>query len=180
MYRLHHLSRWVLALAIALLASGMSLGYASAAPASGETPRPNAKLTQMYRLEQQRLRVQGMRLTKAAGFATKFDTLIAKFKAKGQDTSALEQAVAAYRAAIEQARGEWTAAQSALTTHAGFGNDIKVTDATQARATLQSARSHREQAHTIAKGALHDLRRAFVAFRKAHRNVPEVPAPIEP
>ena len=179
MYRLHCLSRWILALMIALLASGMSLGYAAAAPAGG-APRADKKLAQMYRLEQQRLRVQGQRLTKAAAFAAKFDQLIAKFKAKGQDTAALEQTVAAYRSAIERARGEWTAAQSALGTHAGFDSDGKVTNADQARATLQDAHSHMKQAHTIAKGALKDLRRAFAAFRKAHRGVPAIPAPEEP
>jgi hypothetical protein len=37
-----------------------------------------------------------------------------------------------------------------------------------------------DQVHAIAKAALRDLRTAFVAYRKAHRNVPEVPAPQQP
>jgi multidrug resistance efflux pump len=177
----HHFSRWVLALMIALVAVGMSFDRAAAAPAGGaHRPRVNARLAQMYRVEQLRLRVQGERLTRVDLFAGKLDTLIAKLKAKGQNTAALDQALAAFRAAIEQARTEWNAAKSTLGSHAGFGTDGKVTDADQARATLEDAHAHMQQAHALAKGAFRDLRAAFIAYRKAHRNVPEVPAPLEP
>jgi len=177
----HHFSRWILALMIVLVALGMNFDRAAAAPAGGaDKPRANVRLAQMYRVEQLRLRVQGERLTRADLFAAKFDVLIAKLKAKGQNTAELDQALAAFRATIEQARTEWNAAKSTLHSHAGFGTDGKVTDADQARATLQDAHNHMQQAHALAKGAFRDLRAAFVAYRKAHRNVPEVPAPMEP
>ena len=178
---LHHFSRWILALMIAMVAVGLSFGHAAAAPASGAgKPGANVKLTQKYRVAQLRLRVQGERLKRVELFAGKFETLIAKLEAKGQDTAALEQALTAFRAAIEQAYTEWSAAKSALDTHAGFGADGKVTNATQARATLQNAHDHMEQAHAIAKAAFRNLRTAFIAYRKTHRNVPQVPAPQEP
>jgi hypothetical protein len=124
--------------------------------------------------------VQSERLKRTDQFADKFETMIAKLQAKGQDTAALEQALTTFRAAIEQAYTEWSAAKSALDTHAGFGANRKVTDADQARATLQDAHDHMEQAHAIAKAAFRDLRTAFVAYRKTHRRVPEVPAPPQP
>jgi lysozyme family protein len=176
----HHFSRWILALVIAMVAAGLSFGHAAAAPAGGAKPGADVKLTRMYRLAQLRLHAQGERLQRVDLFAGKFDLLIAKLQARGQDTAALEQALAAFRAALEQARAEWNAARSTLDTHAGFGAGGKVTNAGQARATLQQAHGHMEQAHTIAKAALRDLRAVFVAYRKAHRNVPEVPAPLEP
>jgi hypothetical protein len=169
-----------MALAIALVAVGMTFGTAAAAPARPEKPRPNAQLTAMYRVEQIRLRVQGERLTRAATFAAKFDALVAKLKAKGQDTTALEQAVAAFRTSLDQARAEWQSAKDALTTHAGFDDAGKVTNADQARATLKDAHGHMAQAHTIAHQAFLTLRKAVVAYRKAHRSTPEVPAPVEP
>jgi hypothetical protein len=170
-----------MALAIALVAIGMTFGTAAAAPAGGaEKPRPTTELTRMYRAEQLRLRVQGERLTHAATFAAKLDTLIAKLKAKGQDTSALEKAVAAFRASLGKARAEWQAAKDTLATHAGFDDTGKVTNADQARATLKDAHAHMEQAHTIAHQAFLTLKKAVAAYRKAHRNTPEVPAPVEP
>jgi len=177
----HHFSRWVLALVIAMVAVGLNFGHAAAAPASGAAkPGANVKLTQMYRAAQLRLRVQGERLRRVDLFAGKLDALVAKLQARGQDTAALEQALASFRASIEQARAEWNAAKSILDSPAGFGTGGKVTDADQARATLQAARGHMEQAHAIAKGALRELRAAFVAYRKAHHRVPQVPAPVEP
>jgi len=178
---LQHFSRWIVALMIAIAAAGMSFNHAAAAPAGGaDKPGANVKLTQAYRVERLRLRVQGKRLRRADQFTRKFDALIVKLKAKAQDTSALEQALAAFRASLDRARTEWNAAQSTLDSHAGFDTNGKVTNADQAHTTLQRAHDYMEQAHMIAKAAFRDLRTAFVAFRKAHRNVPDVPAPQEP
>ena len=121
-----------------------------------------------------------MRLKNADQHAGKLDRLITKLKAKGQDTAALEQAVAAFRTDIAKARAEWQAASDALDTHAGFDNDGKVTDADQAHATVKDAHSHMEQAHTIARGAFEHLHAAVVAYRKAHRDVKEPVAPPQP
>jgi hypothetical protein len=174
-------SRWTLALLIALVAVGMSFGSASAAPANPTTPTPaNAALTRAYKLEQQRLRLQDVRLKNASQYAGKIDQRIAKLKAKGQDTAALEQAVAAFRTGITQARAEWQAASATLATHAGFDDAGKVTDADQARATMKDAHGHMEQAHTIARGAYQKLHAAIAAYSKAHRELKEPAAPPQP
>jgi hypothetical protein len=137
-------------------------------------------LTRAYKLEQQRLRLQDVRLKTASQYAGKIDQLIAKLKAKGQDTAALEQAVAAFRTGITQARAEWQAASATLATHAGFDGAGKVTNADQARATLKDAHGHMEQAHTIARGAYQKLHAAIAAYRKAHRELKEPAAPPQP
>ena len=121
-----------------------------------------------------------MRLKNAGQYAGKIDELIAKLKAKGKDTAALEQAVAAFRSGIAQARAEWQAASATLSTHAGFDAAGKVTNADQARATLKDAHGHMEQAHTIAHAAYEKLHAAIVAYRKAHREVKEPVAPPQP
>src|ERR1043165_2660957 len=85
-------SRTTLALLIALVAVGMSFGSVSAAPAKPAPPSSaNAALSRPYKLEQERLKVQDMRLKNADKYAGKIDELIAKLKAKGQDTTALDQ-----------------------------------------------------------------------------------------
>jgi hypothetical protein len=174
-------SRWFLALLIALVAVGMSFGSASAAPAKPTpTPPANAALSRTYKIEHDRLKLQDVRLKNSIQYAGKIDELIAKLKAKGQDTTALEQVVAAFRAGIAQARAEWQAASVTLATHTGFDDNGKVTNADQARATLKDAHSHMEQAHTIAHAAYAKLHAAFVAYRKAHREVKEPVAPLQP
>jgi len=146
-------SRWTLILLIALLAVGMSFGSASAAPAApaGGTTKADLALSHKYKAEQDRLKLQDARLKRAADYATKIDSLIAKLKAKGKDAAALEQAVAAFRNSIAQASAEWQAASATLATHAGFDGAGKVSNADQARATSANrARSTaRRSARTI-------------------------------
>ena len=100
-------SRWILALLIALVAVGTSFGSALAAPAtppSGTTKAEQA-LSRTYKAEQKRLKLQDARLKRAIDYATKIDSLIAKLKAKGKDTAALEQAVAEFRSGIAAGAG---------------------------------------------------------------------------
>jgi hypothetical protein len=172
-------SRWILALLVALVAVGMSSGSASAAPVppGGGTAKAELALSRTYKAEQKRLKLQDARLKRVEDYATKIDSLIAKFKAKGKDTAALEQAVVAFRSSIALARAEWQAASAILATHAGFDADGKVSNADQARATLKDAHSHIEQVHTIARAAYEKLHTAIAAYRKAHR---EVTAPVAP
>ena len=174
-------SRWILTLLIALVAVGMSLGSVAAAPAKPTRPNPaNAGLTRAYKVEQDRLKFQDVRLKNAGQYAGRIDELIAKLKAKGQGTAALEQAVAVFRTEITNARAEWQAASATLAAHAGFDATGKVTNADQARATLKDAHGHMEQAHSIARGAYEKLHAAIVAYRKAHREVKEPVAPQHP
>lgn len=182
MARSTRFSRWALALVVALAALGMTFGVAAAAPSRG-TDKPARRYPRVeaaYKVQQQRLKLQGDRLDLAGTHADKVDALIAQLKAKGQDTSALEQALAAFRAAIERARAEWQAASDVLASHAGFGDDGKVTDAEQARATLDSAHGHMQQVHQIIHAANQALRAALVDYRKSHRAPVAPPTPVEP
>ena len=178
MFWIARFSRFAMALLVALAAVGMSVGSASAAPSGAS--KPNVALARLYKQQQQRLKIQDARLARAVEYAAKIDGLIARLKAKGKDTAALEQAVAAFRAGIEQARSEWQAASATLAAHAGFDDAGKVINADQARATLSEARGHMQQAQTIARGAYKSLRSAIAAYRKANRGVVAPVAPLEP
>jgi hypothetical protein len=175
-------NRWTLALLAALFAVGIGLGSASAAPATKPTTpaSANAALSHTYKLEQERLRLQDARLKNADQYAGKIDQLITRLQAKNQNTTALEQAVAAFRASIAQARAEWQAASATLAAHAGFDATGLVTNAEQAGATLKTAHGHLEQTHAIARGAYAKLHAAIVLYRRAHHEVIEPVAPPQP
>ncbi|HEU5101215.1 MAG TPA: hypothetical protein VFU22_19460 [Roseiflexaceae bacterium] len=179
MSQIARLSRWTLAVLVALVAVGMSFGSASAAPAN-PAAKQDAALSRKYNEQKQRLKLQDVRLNRALEYATKIDSLIAKLKAKGKDTASLEQAVAAFRDGIARARAEWQAASDTLTAHAGFDAAGKVVNADQARATLKSAHEHMENTHTIARDAYKSLHAAVAAYRKANRQVKEPVAPLQP
>jgi hypothetical protein len=180
MFRIARFSRWTLGLVAALVALCATVGLTNAAPGAAPNPPNPSALTGQYRAQQQQLRAQDMRLAQATQHAAKIDVLIAKLKSKGQDTAALEQAVAAFRASMAQARAAWQAASDTLALHAGFDNDGKVTNADQARATLAAAGASMRQVHQIAVDAYKALHRAIVAYRQAHRDVPEPAEPPAP
>jgi hypothetical protein len=176
-----YFSRWTLAVLAALITIGIGFGSASAAPAAKPTPLdPKGMLSHTYKLEQNRLKVQDMRLKNAILYAGKVNGMIAKLKMKNKDTAALEQAAATFRAEIAKARAEWQAASDTLTAHAGFDATGKVTNADQASATLKDAHGHIEQAHIIAHTAYANLHAAIATYRKAHREVKEPVVPVEP
>jgi hypothetical protein len=185
MVRFARINRWALALVVALAALAMTFSAAFAAPADGRgkpegKPGRGARLEATYKVEQARLKVQNERLGRAGEYATKIDAVIARLKSKGKDTAALDQAVAAFRTAIGQARAEWQAASDVLATHAGFDAAGKVTNADQARATLESAHGHMQKVHEVMRAAYTSLRDALKAYRKAHREATPPPTPAEP
>jgi hypothetical protein len=182
MSRFTLIGRWSLALVVALVALGASFGSTFAAPAGPQAraERGYRRLERALKVEQQRLTTQDERLNRATMHAGKIDALIAKLKAKGKDTAALEQAVAAFRSGIANARVEWQAASDTLAGHGGFDASAKVDDAAQAEATLKDAHAHMQQVHEIMRGAYRDLHAAVAAYRKANREAAEPPAPPAP
>lgn len=173
--------RWTLAMLVALVALAATAGSALAAPPAPKDPAANnARLAQAFRHQQQRLAGQAERLKRADEFAGKVEALIAKAKGNGKDTAKLEQALATFRAALGEARAEWQAAADVLKTHAGFGDDGKVTDAEAARATVKAAHDHMQAAHDKAKGGFKALREALKAFRQANRAQQTPTVPQEP
>lgn len=180
MQRITTLRRWTLALLVALVALGTFAGSAAAAPATAKQPPANPALTRTYRAQLKRLKLQQQRLAHADQFAAKVDALVVKLKVKGKDTDEIEAALADFRATMASARAEWQLAADLLAAHAGFDADGKVTDTTQAGATLKAAHGHMEQAHTIARGAAKEMRQALAQFRKAARGTATPPVPVEP
>jgi hypothetical protein len=159
-------------LLIALLCCLFFVGSAAAAPASpngndilriGEDV-PAEVLERAYVAELAHLARQDRALTKVAVFLDRAETFIAKLTEAGYDTTALEEAVQTSRAALTEARMEWTAAKAVLEEGAGFDEDNKVTDPDLARTTLETGFAHMRRVHEIGAEALATLRAAIDEF----------------
>jgi hypothetical protein len=105
----------------------------------------------------------------------KAQELIDKATAKGKDTTAVQAALNAFVAAVEKSRSTYEDIQALVTAHAGFDSNGKVTDATQAEATVQEVRAKLQALKTSMDGTGKALREAVRAFREANKPVGEHP-----
>jgi len=94
---------------------------------------------------------------------------IADEKAAGSDTSALETALSTFRTKVAQAQTLHDTAAQTLETKAGFDADDNVTDAQQARTTLETAHRAIQDANQTLRPAGQDLRQALRDYRQNKR-----------
>jgi hypothetical protein len=189
-------SKWVVSLFSGLtaltLAAGFAFGPAVTAFADDGTPpappqangekaggRIDARLARAYARTQELFGMQGERLSGAGERADKIQSLIDTAKANGQDTSAVEAALASFKTSVATAQAAHDTAANLLSTHAGFDDKGKVTDREQARQTLQSVREAMRQAHDALDAGRQTLRQALQAWREAHPR-PTAPSPTSP
>ena len=104
----------------------------------------------------------------------KAQELIDKASANGRDVSAVQSALDAFSAAVQTSRPIYTSLKGLVTVHAGFDASGKVTDAEQAKATLQEVRAKLQELKTSMGGTGKALREAVKAFRQA--NSPALPS----
>lgn len=99
----------------------------------------------------------------------KFQGMIDKAAENGKDVSALQAALDAYEAALTAARPQYETLGTIISTHAGFDADGKVTDAEQAKATLEEAGSQMKAIKEAMGETFKALREAIKAFREANK-----------
>ncbi len=167
-------------------ACAIALAGIVAAPVSiaraEETTSPqgvsNARLE--YRLKQMKLQLQGQqnRIDLARLAAEEAQDRIESLKAEGKDTASLESALAIFNDQIDEAQAKHDEAQDIIDAHAGFDANGKVTDAEQAKATLQGARGAMREAQEILHNAGRDFRQAVRDFRQ--NNKPNKPNQQQP
>ncbi len=127
-----------------------------------------AVLEKAFTAEQNRLGIQQSNLDKTGAVVTRVQTLIDSAKAKGEDTSALESALATFQSQIASGRSAHATASNILSTHDGFNPNGKVTNVTTARQTVLDARQALKEAGDILTQAVKDLRAAVKAWQGAH------------
>ncbi len=90
----------------------------------------------------------------------------------GRDLSAVEAALEAYAAAVEQAGPFLSEAEAVILGHAGFSAEGKVEDCSTATGTLKSLYDSLDKVRDQVASPRLALRQALEAFRKAQRPAP--------
>lgn len=131
----------------ALFAVALLLPLSALAQTTTPTPAAVATPSESQRLEYQYQR-QKLALQSAANRLAEMDSLVAlnasqisSLKATGTDATRLEKRQAQLQANLATAKLNYNQAKSVLDQHAGFDASGKVTDATQAKATLMQVSS---------------------------------------
>lgn len=168
------------ALLIATLAiSALPLTGASAAsPADTATPPApkdnthpatlNARLELAFAREQVLVKRIGLASTRSEAFIGKVQKMIDKAREESKDTTALQSSLNSFKSAMVKAKPFYTQAASIAAAHTGFDAAGKVTDAAQARATLQSLKTALQQHREAIGDTFKNLRAAIQAFRAAN------------
>lgn len=182
------IASWLVSGALAVTAVVGSLAPLAAAPVyaapSMEDPPPpaddaglrEAAVKQAYqRLQGVEARTQGA-IDKARTGADRVENLIDQAKARGRDTSALEAALASFRASMNSAQAKHDQGAAILARHAGFDDQGEVTDIQEAWGTVKGAGKEFRDAGKTMASALRALHAAIRDWRKANRDaMPEEP-----
>ncbi|MBL8045338.1 MAG: hypothetical protein JNL09_02300 [Anaerolineales bacterium] len=158
---------------------GLALASAAPALAAESTPEPSGvrdgrRLALAYKNLQRLAEMQGNHLARVSteGVA-KVQELIDRAKADGKDVSALEAALATFKASLADAQAAHDEAVNILRTHAGFDDNGQVTDKEQAKETVKSAAEALKEARQILREAEKTLRQAIREWRAANQPTPQ-------
>ena len=151
-------------LAVLLALAPVSSVMAKAAPQ--ETI--DDKLSKAFAAEKTWLDKQQTAIEKSDKVVTKVEEFIDKAAAKGLDVTVLENALAAFTAAMPAVRTEHQNADSILSAHAGFDANGEVTDRPAARETVKDARRALGEAHMTMTQAFWALRDAVEEWKDAN------------
>jgi len=110
-------------------------------------------------------------------FVERIQNLIDRAEANGKDASAVQAALDAFEAAIQDAHPIYESASGIINSHQGFDDDGQVTDPEQARETVQALRGKFQEIQTAMNGTGRALREAIKAFRAANPRPQPTSAP---
>lgn len=161
------------ALVLALGLASLPLINVSAAGAY-DPPVPGDKQPSSERLEQvwarQLLRYErlGLSFKYNAAFVDRVQQLIEKAKANGKDVTALQAALDAFEAAVQEAQPIYESAEGIVNSHPGFDGNGKVTDAARAQETVKAMNAKFKEIRDALGGTAKALHQAFKDFREAN------------
>lgn len=151
----------------AVSAFALGLNDATTPPAPGQIS--NERLGMVWAREQARYERLGRLFGDSDKMIANAQKLIDKAKANGKDVSAVQSALDAFAAAVKQAKTVYDGGQSVIASHQGFDSAGKVTDATQAKATIKSVMDTFKQIRQIVAEPRKALGEAVKAFRAANK-----------
>ena len=158
----------VMALALAVAALPVAPAYAAGLLEPSDPPAgagvSNERLEKIWARELQVYERLGQLFDRADTMIERAQTLIDKASAKGKDVSAVQSALDAFAAAVKNAKPIYQGMNGIMTSHQGFDDAGKVTDAEKAKETVKEAGAKFKEIKAAMNGtgkALHDAVRAF-------------------
>jgi hypothetical protein len=141
--------------------------------AQGENPPKgevtNAKLEQVWARQLNNYEKIGKGFEDTDALIAKFQARLDKAASNGKDVTALQAALDAFASALKSGKPIYDNMTGIVNSHQGFDANGKVTDAVQAKATVQEFRAKMEELKSAMNGTGKALRDALKAFRKANR-----------
>jgi hypothetical protein len=142
--------------------------------AQGENPPAKGELTneKLEKVWARQLKIYN-RLGKGFGDidaqTAKFQEKIDKAASNGRDVTAAQAALDAFEAASKNTKPIYDGMENIVSAHAGFDADGKVTDAVQAKSTVQEVGAKLKEVKSSMNGTGKALLEALKAFRAANK-----------
>ena len=159
----------LLALVAALAVA--SLPFVSVSAQGANDPTPPAGEVSNEKLEQAWARQLKAyeRMGKTDEFVAKAQQLIDRASAKGKDVSAVQAALDAFVESTKDAKPVYESAKGIINSHQGFDANGKVTNAEQAKATVEQMRTKMQEIKSTMNGTFKALLEEMKAFREANK-----------
>jgi cytochrome c556 len=147
----------------------------SSAFAQGENPPKgeltNARLERVWARQLKNYERIGKGFDNSDAQIAKFQARIDKAAANGKNVTALQAALDAFASALKSSKPIYESMSGIVNSHQGFDANGKVTDAVQAKATVQEFRAKMQELKSAMGGTGKALREALKAFRAANKPV---------
>lgn len=135
-------------------------------------PKPeltNERLEKIWARELKAYERLGKAFADVEGSIEKIQARLDKAAENGKDVTALQAALDAYESALLASKPTYDSIGGLVSAHAGFDADGKVTDAEQAKATVNEVGEQLKALKDSMGGTLKALRDAMKAFREANK-----------
>jgi hypothetical protein len=158
----------VLAAALAFAAFPMTSALAQGAGSPGREVT-NEKLEQAWAHQLKIYEKIGKGFEDTDGQISKIQGRLDKASAGGKDVSAIQAAFDAFAAALKSGKPTYDSISAIVNSHGGFDANGKVTDAAQAKATVQEMHTQMQELKSAMNGTGKALFEALKAFRAANK-----------
>jgi hypothetical protein len=135
-------------------------------PKSGLT---NEKLEKVWARQLKVYERLGNAFTDTDAKIAKFQALIDKAASNGKDVTAVQSALDAFKAALNNTKPIYDSIKVIVTSHQGFDASGKVTDLTQAKSTVEAMGLKLKEVKSSLDGTGKALHEAIREFRKANK-----------
>ena len=141
-------------------------------PASGELT--TERLERIWARQLRRYERLGKVFNDMDAHIARFQAGIDKAAENGKDVSSLQAALDAYESALKAAQPAYNSINGIVSSHHGFDENGKVTNAEKAKSTVQGMRAKMQEIKSSMDGTFKALREAMKAFREANKPAGEL------